>query len=79
MSAYDRAIERDQNKPLSTSTSIHYSAGVSLITFIEDLFTPNYAKDVLDSKPVNVSSETMFRATFKDAMVRVVHAFWKDG
>jgi hypothetical protein len=73
VSAYDRAVERDQDKPLSTSAVVHYSAGVSLITFIEELFTPRYAKDVLDGKPVNVSSKKTFRTAFKNAMVRFTH------
>jgi hypothetical protein len=71
MSAYDQAIERDQGKPLSTSAFVHYSAGVSLITFIEELFTPNYAKDVLDSVPVNVPDRIQ-------GCDGAVHAFWKD-
>ena len=62
MSAYDRAIEReDMDCQQSTTTPLQnistvpscaprsYSSGVSLITFIEELFTEDNAHQILQS------------------------------
>lgn len=85
-SAYDRAIEREfQNPSLTTSHSSVtsgsssrkqiplYSKGVSLITFIEELFVDHYAEEILDSTPNNVTDDTPFREAFSKAKVRFTH------
>jgi hypothetical protein len=88
MSAYDRAIEREHearqrsesslqdistNDPASFTSPRSYSSGVSLITFIEELFTEENAHQVLESLPDNIKLETKFRDAFKDAKVRFTH------
>jgi hypothetical protein len=42
-----------------------YSVGVSLITFIEELFAQPYANQILDSIPDNADSKTQLREAFK--------------
>jgi hypothetical protein len=76
VSAYDRAVEQAYTKPgsrTSASPVPFYSAGVSLITFINELFTAVYANNILDGRPNNVSSQEKFRDAFKDAKVRFTH------
>jgi hypothetical protein len=88
MSAYDRAMEREDsarqrsesslqdistNDPDSFTSPRSYSSGVSLITFIEELFTEENAHQVLESLPDNIKRETKFRDAFKDAKVRFTH------
>ena len=93
MSAYDRAIEREDmarrrresvllapstSDPDSFMTPRSYSSGVSLIAFIEELFTKENARQVMESLPDNIKDETKFRDAFKDAKVRFTH-FGKMG
>lgn len=51
----------------------HYSRGVSAIIFLEELFTPTYAEQILDSVPNNVKSPETLRSAFRDAIVRFTH------
>lgn len=73
----DAASPRSYNTAQNVSTRRGgiplYSRGVSLITFIEELFNPHYAKAVLDSSPNNVLDGKPFRVAFKDARVRFTH------
>ena len=83
MSAYDWAIEREDEAHQRSETSRQgistdnpafkspqsYSSGVSLITFINELFTEENAHQVLESLPDNTKLETKFRDAFKDAKV----------
>jgi hypothetical protein len=75
-SAYDRAIVREFND-LDSSRQAgilpFYSRGVSLATFIGELFVPEIAKLLFDSIPNNVSEGIKFREAFKDAKVRFTH------
>jgi hypothetical protein len=87
MSAYDRAIEREDEARQRSETSLRdisiddpasksprsYSSGVSLITFIDELFTEKNAHQVLESLPDNIKFETKFGDAFKDAKVRFTH------
>jgi hypothetical protein len=87
MSAYDRAIECEDEAHQRSETSRQgistdnpafmsprsYSSGVSLITFINELFTEENAHQVLESLPDNIKLETKFRDAFKDAKVRFTH------
>ena len=87
MSAYDRAIKHEDEAHQQSETSLQdistddpafksprsYSSGVSLITFIEELFTEENAHQVLESLPDNIKLETKFRDAFKDAKVRFTH------
>jgi hypothetical protein len=79
-SAYDRAVEREFNdlvtEDSSASTSLRipfYSRGVSLITFIEELFAPPFVESILDSVPNNVPSGIKFRKAFEEAKIRFTH------
>ncbi|KAF8579397.1 hypothetical protein K439DRAFT_1525242 [Ramaria rubella] len=71
-SAYDRAVERD-HPPKHTNTPPFYSHGCRLVTFIEELFRAEYAKEILDSVPDNVKSKVPLREAFKDARLRFTH------
>jgi hypothetical protein len=51
----------------------HYSRGVSAITFLEELFTPAYPEQILDSVPNNVKSAETLRSALRDATVRFTH------
>jgi hypothetical protein len=87
MSAYDRAIEREDEARQRSETSLQdistndpafksprsYSSGVSLITFIDELFAEENAYQVFESLPDNIKLETKFRDAFKDAKVRFTH------
>ena len=87
MSAYDRAIEREDKARQRSETSLQgtsiddptsksprsYSSGVSLITFIDELFTEENAHQVLESLPDNIKLETNFRDAFEDPKVRFTH------
>ncbi|KAF8575276.1 hypothetical protein K439DRAFT_1665120 [Ramaria rubella] len=72
-SAYDRAVERDHPPPKHNGTPPFYSQGCRLITFIEELFTAEYAEEILDSRPENVKSKVPLREAFKDARLRFTH------
>ena len=87
-SAYDRAIERESEDRLpksgqTTSSATDsssaqtemplYSRGVSLITFIEELFVSHHAEEILDCVPNNVEDRTPFREAFQHAKVRFTH------
>src|SRR3984957_3716575 len=69
VSAYDRAIEREQ----AHLPSHNYSAGVSVVTFIQELFAPELAEEILNCKPDNVKSAVPLGDAFKDATVRFTH------
>jgi hypothetical protein len=79
ISAYDRAIEREFNdlksSRLTDMDSPLYSRGVSLLTFIREIFVPDKAESILDGFPDNVpkGNGMMFREAFKDAKVRFTH------
>ena len=88
MSAYDRAIKHEDeahqqsetslqdistNDPASFTSPRSYSSGVSLITFIDELFTEANAYQVLESLLDNIKLKTKFRDAFKDAKVRFTH------
>ncbi|THH19412.1 hypothetical protein EW146_g1745 [Bondarzewia mesenterica] len=74
MDAYDRAIEREQGRKLAGSDlTPFYSQGCSVITFIEELFKENIARDILDSVPDNDDEEVSLRDAFKDAVIRFTH------
>jgi hypothetical protein len=72
MEAYDRAVERDHPHRID-SGDCYYSQGCYLTTFIEELFCPDIAAQILQSVPDNIKSDTTFRAAFKGAKVRFTH------
>ncbi|THH19411.1 hypothetical protein EW146_g1744 [Bondarzewia mesenterica] len=72
MEAYDRAIEREQGFEPGV-TYPFYSQGCSVITFIEELFHEDTAREILDSVPDNVVAGESLREAFKDAVVRFTH------
>lgn len=67
---YRHAVQEDYaNKPQLT-----FSKGCRLIiTFIEQLFSKDYACRILDSVPDNVEILTTFQEAFKDTIVRFTH------
>jgi hypothetical protein len=50
-----------------------FSKGCKLTTFITELFSKDYADQILDSVPDNVKSTTKFAEAFDDAIVRFTH------
>lgn len=72
--AHRRGVRKDH----ASDSPYHFSKGCKLTTFIEELFSEEYAKEILDSVPDNVKSSTTFRTAFKDAIVRFTH-FGKMG
>ncbi|EMD35176.1 hypothetical protein CERSUDRAFT_97099 [Gelatoporia subvermispora B] len=70
--AYDRAIEKAHS--LSGSTGpVNFNSGCSLIGFISELFTPEHAKRILDSRPDNAITNMTMREAFGNARVRFTH------
>ena len=51
----------------------NFSKGCTLITFIKELFSKDYAQLILDSKPNNIQLATTLQMAFKDAIVRFTH------
>jgi hypothetical protein len=67
--AYRRGVRRDHVK----DPHYNFSKGCKLTTFIQELFSEDYAKEILDSVPDNIKSSTTFETVFKDAIVRFTH------
>lgn len=68
--AYDRAVLTDREKqPIQGSV---FSMGCRLVTFIGELFSPQVAEQILDSRPANAPGER-FRRRFGDAWLRFTH------
>jgi hypothetical protein len=72
--AYRRGVRKDYAK----DSPYNFSKGCKLTTFMEELFSKDYAKQILDSVPDNIKIPTNFRTRFKDAIVRFTH-FGKMG
>jgi hypothetical protein len=79
LSAYDRAIENEffQSRAATVDAPSlqipFYSKGVSLISFLQELFAPEYAEEILESLPNNVPLKTTLKEAFKHAKVRFTH------
>jgi hypothetical protein len=78
--AYDRAIEKEFKDLSPDSTGMgkssalpFFSRGVSLITFIKELFVPHVAEEILNSFPNNLQNSESFGDAFKEAKVRFTH------
>jgi hypothetical protein len=72
MEAYDHAVEWDHPHGIDSADCYH-SQGCYLTTFIEEIFCPDIAEEILESVPNNIKSDTTFQATFKGAQVRFTH------
>ncbi|OCH87738.1 hypothetical protein OBBRIDRAFT_805843 [Obba rivulosa] len=70
--AYDRAVEK-AHLASSSDGPVNYSAGCSLVQFIEELFTEENAEKILDSHPDNARTNVTMREAFKKAHVRFTH------
>jgi hypothetical protein len=68
-SAYRRAVQSDH----PDDSEHNFSKGCKLTTFISELFSPDYANQILQSVPDNVKSSTTFATAFQDAVVRFTH------
>jgi hypothetical protein len=51
----------------------HFSNGCKLTTFVKQLFSEEYANQILESVPDNLESSTTFADAFEDAIVRFTH------
>ena len=77
LDAYHRAVEFEHSD--SEKKPPNFSAGCHLITFIKMLYTEEYAKQVLDSKPDNKPDNDKeekaepFKNVFKDARICFTH------
>jgi hypothetical protein len=69
LEAYMRAVRRDHPED---SPRI-FSKGCKLITFIEELFSEDYATQILNSVPDNLKSQVKFSEAFANAIVRFTH------
>jgi hypothetical protein len=67
--AYRRAIRKDYPH----HSQPNFSRGCKLTTFITELFSKDYAHQILNSVPDNVKSSITFSTAFKDAVVRFTH------
>ena len=67
--AYRHAVAAETN----LKKSPNFSAGCSLVTFINELLPEDHAEVVLNSGPDNVSGGLNFKDAFKDAVVRFTH------
>lgn len=80
--AYDAAVERAHRESDLSGGPVNYSAGCPLIYFIQELFTEEHAKKILESFPDNVpiadsksakKKPKTFRNAFKNAYIRFTH------
>jgi hypothetical protein len=67
--AHRRAVRKDHPKDFPQI----FSRGCKLITFISELFSENYAAQILNSVPDNSKSTTKFSKAFANAVVRFTH------
>jgi hypothetical protein len=72
--AYRRGVRTDHAK----DSPYNFSKGCKLTTFMKELFSKDYAKQILDSVPDNIEISTTFQTAFEDAIVRFTH-FGKMG
>ncbi|KIM83548.1 hypothetical protein PILCRDRAFT_6971 [Piloderma croceum F 1598] len=72
--AYRCGIQKDH----ADDSRYNFSKGCKLTTFIQELFSKDYAKQILDSVPDNIKISTTFQTAFKDAIVCFTH-FGKMG
>ena len=67
--AYRRAVLNDDPR----DSQPNFSKGCKFTTFIEQLFSEEYANLILNSVPDNLKRTTTFAEAFKDATVRFTH------